>query len=516
MPRPHITMRRIRDVLRLSLGEHKLSLRQVGLATAIPHTTVADYLRRAQAAGLSWPLSDDLDDDALEALLFPSGARQRSSERPLPDFEWVHREYRRPGVTLMLLWDEYRRAHPDDGYGYTQFCDHYHRWRRHLDVTMRQSHKAGEKLFVDFPGMQIPIYESGRLTVAFRAELFVAAMGASSLVYAEATRSQELLYWVTAHVHSFEWLGSLPQIVVPDNLRSSVTKAHRYEPEVNRTYAEMAEHYGVAVIPARPYKSRDKAKAEVSVQIAERWIIARLRNEHFTSLGEANGQIRELVGWINDRPFKKLPGTRRSVFESLERPVMRPLPETRYEFATWRSCKLAFDYHVSDSEHGHYYSAPYRLAGERVEVRTSAATVEVFHRHRRVASHKRSFTPGFTTDPAHMPESHRRYAKWTPGRIVAWANKAGPSVGRLVEEILATRRHPEQGFRSCLGIIRLGEKYSTDRLEAACARALALRSYSYKSVESILSHGLDRQPLNQPTPSTHPPHRNLRGAGYYR
>jgi len=506
-------MRRIRDVLRLSLGENKLSLRQVGLATAVPYTTVADHVRRAEAAGLSWPLPDDLDDGALEALLFPLAAPQRR-ERTLPDFDYVHREYRRPGVTLMLLWDEYRQAHPD-GYAYSQFCEHYHRWRRHLDVVMRQSHKAGEKLFVDFPGMQIPIYEEGRLTVSFSAELFVAAMGASSLVYAEATRSQELLYWVTAHVHTFEWLGALPAIVVPDNLRSAVTKAHRYEPEINRTYAEMAEHYQVAVIPARPYKSRDKAKAEVSVQIAERWIIARLRNEHFTSLGEANGQIRELVEWINNRPFKKLPGARRSVFESLERPVMRALPETRYEFATWRSAKVAIDYHVEEREHGHYYSVPYRLVGETVDVRTSAQTVEVFHRHRRVASHRRSFVAGFSTDPAHMPESHRRYASWTPSRIVAWANKAGPSTGHLVDEVLAARPHPEQGFRSCLGIIRLGERYGHDRLEAACARALALRSYSYKSVESILSHGLDRQPLHQPT-STHPQHPNLRGAGYYR
>jgi transposase len=278
----------------------------------------------------------------------------------------------------------------------------------------------------------------------------------------------------------------------------------------------MAAHYRVAIMPARSYKPRDKAKAEMGVLLAERWIIARLRDRHFTSLAEANETIAELVAWLNNRPFKRLPGSRRSVFETVDRPALRPLPPTPYEFATWRKAKLGLDYHVEIRADRHFYSAPYRLVGQVVEVRSSAATVEVFYRSARVASHVRSYKPGYTTDPAHMPDSHRRHAAWTPGRIVNWASKAGPATARLAEAVLASKPHPEQGFRTCLGIVRLGEHYGTERLEAACTRALAMRSYSYRSVESILRHGLDKQPMQPPLPLTHPDHDNLRGPGYYK
>jgi len=506
-------MRKIRDVLRLSLHEG-LSLRQVAASVQMPFTTVADHVRRAKAAGLSWPLADDLDDDALEARLFASPA-PLAEPRPLPEWQTIHVELRRPGVTLMLLWLEYREVFPD-GYGYSQFCAHYRRWQRHIDVVMRQEHKAGEKLFVDFPGRRIPIYDDATGAVVFEAELFVAVLGASSYLYAEALRSQELMCWVTAHVHAFEAMGACPAIVVCDNLRSGVTRPHRYEPDVNATYSEMAAHYGVAIVPARSYRPRDKAKVEAGVLLAERWIMARLRNERFASLGEANVEIARLVEWVNDRPFKKVAGSRRSLFESLDRPALRPLPATRYEFATWRRAKVNIDYHVEVRADRHYYSVPYRLVAETVDVRLSAATVEVFHRHRRVASHLRRHVPGYSTDPAHMPESHRRHATWTPGRIIAWAAKTGPATAKLAEAILAARPHPEQGFRSCLGIVRLGERYGTDRLEAACERALAVRAHSYRSVESILRAGLDRQPLPPERPTrTHPDHDNLRGPDYY-
>jgi len=513
MPRPHISMRKIRDVLRLRFGED-LSLRQVSASLGIPFTTVSEHVKRAKAAGLGWPLPADLDDGALEARLFTSAA-PAASPRPQPDFQRIHLELRRPHVTLMLLWHEYKETFPD-GYAYSQFAELYRRWSRHLDVVMRQSHKAGEKLFVDFPGAQIPIYDQRSGEVAFSAELFVAVLGASSYIYAEATRSQELLFWVNAHVHAFEYIGGCPAIVVCDNLRSGMTRPHRYEPDVNATYAEMAAHYNVAIIPARSYKPRDKAKAESGVLVAERWIIARLRNEHFTSLAEANTEIARLVEWINVRPFKKLDGSRQSLFEALDRPALRPLPATRYEFATWRRAKLNIDYHVEVRADRHYYSVPYRLVGETVEVRLSAATVEIFFRHRRVASHVRRYRPGYSTDPAHMPESHRRYATWTPGRIISWAEHTGPATAKLAEAIMAARPHPEQGFRSCLGIIRLGDKYGTDRLEAACSRALAVRSFSYRSVESILRSGLDKKPLPDDGPArTHPSHDNLRGPDYY-
>jgi transposase len=505
-------MRKIRDALRLSLHEG-LSLRDVAASLHIPFTTVGDHVRRAKAAGLSWPLPEGLDDDALEALLFSAAAPAET--RPLPDWERVHIELRRPHVTLMLLWLEHKEAFPD-GHAYSQFCERYRQWRRGVDVVMRQEHKAGEKLFVDFPGRRIPIYDERTGGLAFEAELFVAVLGASSYLFAEALRSQELLHWVAGHVHAFEALGGCPRIVVCDNLRSGVTRPNRYEPDVNATYQEMAAHYGVAVIPTRSYKPRDKAKVEAGVLLAERWIMARLRNERFTSLGQANVEIGRLVEWVNARPFKKLAGSRRSLFEELDRPALRPLPADRYEFAVWRKAKVNIDYHIEARAERHYYSVPYRLAGEAVDVRLSAATVEVFHRHRRVASHVRKFSAGYSTNPAHMPESHRRHAAWTPSRIISWAAKTGPATAKLAEAVMAARRHPEQGFRSCLGIVRLGDRYGAERLEAACERALAVRAHSYRSVESILRTGLDRQPLPADGPArTHPSHDNVRGPGYY-
>ncbi len=513
MPRPHISMRKIRDVLRLS--HDGLSLRDVAASLQIPHTTVAGHLMRAKAAGVGWPLPEGLDDDGLEALLFTKAA-EPAQARPLPDWRKIHVELRRPHVTLMLLWLEYKEAFPD-GYAYSQFCARYRRWQRRIDVVMRQEHKAGEKLFVDFPGRRIPIYDDKTGEVAFEAELFVAVLGASSYLYAEAVRSQELLHWVSAHVHAFEALGGCPAVVVCDNLRSGVTRPHRYEPDVNATYQDMAAHYGVAVIPARSYKPRDKAKVEAGVLVAERWIMARLRNERFGSLGEANAEIRRLVEWVNARPFKKLAGSRRSLFEELDRPALRPLPADRYEFALWRKAKVNIDYHIEVRSERHYYSVPYALAGESLDVRVSAATVEVFHRHRRVASHVRRYTPGYSTDAAHMPESHRRHASWTPSRIISWAAQTGPATAKLAETILAARRHPEQGFRSCLGIVRLGDRFGAERLEAACERALAVRAHSYRSVESILRTGLDRQPLAPEGPErSHPDHDNVRGPDYYR
>jgi transposase len=509
-------MRKIRDVLRLT-GDGR-SLREVAASLQLPHTTVADHLRRARAAGLGWPLPPGLDDEGLEARLFSTTAPPAGA-RPLPDWQKVHIELRRPHVTLMLLWLEYKEDFPD-GFAYSQFCELYRRWRRHVDAVMRQHHKAGERLFVDFPGRQIPIYDGSTGEVAMRAELFVAVLGASSYLYAEAFPSQELLYWVTAHVHTFEFLGGCPALCVCDNLRSGVTRPHRYEPDVNATYQEMAAHYSVAILPARSYKPRDKAKAEGGVLLAERWIMARLRNRHFTSLPEVNQAISSLVAWVNARPFKKLEGSRASLFEALDRPALSPLPVTRYEFATWRQAKVSMDYHVEVRDrdrHRHYYSVPYHLIGEVVDVRASAGTVEVFHRHARVASHLRSHGPGYTTDPAHMPEAHRRHAEWSPSRIVSWAERTGPATAKLVGAVMAARPHPEQGFRSCLGIIRLGNRYGPERLEAACTRALAVRAHSYRSVESILKNGLDRKPLppERPAHLSHPSHPNLRGPGYY-
>jgi transposase len=506
-------MRKIRDVLRLRFGE-QLSLRQVSLALAIPHTTVADYVRRARAAGItSWPLPEELaHDDALEArLLGPraSGPRLRRE----PDFATMKRELARKGMTLMLLWVEYKELHPD-GYEYSQFCQRYRTWRKSLDLTMRQDHKAGEKMFVDFPGLTIPIYDARDLTLSYRAELFVAVLGASSYLYCEALRSQELVHWCHAHENAFEAFGGCPAICVPDNLRSGVTTPHRYEAEPNATYQEMAEHYGVVIIPARPYKARDKAKVEVAVQIAERWIIMRLRKERFTSLGALNDRISELVEIINTRAFKKLEGSRALLFKEIDQPALRPLPATRYDFATWTKARVSLDYHLQIDRN--FYSVPYHLVANVLDVRTSANVVEIFSKNRRVASHKRSYAKGIAvTEAAHMPSSHRRHALWTPSRIVAWAEKTGPSTAAFIAALLVSRPHPEQGFRSALGVLRLAKRYGPERLELACARALAIQSLSYKSVSSILQHGLEQRPLAAVPQRANPTHPNIRGANYY-
>ena len=454
-----------------------------------------------------------MDDAALETRLFAKAEAPPAASRPLPDWPEVHRELRRKGVTLQLLWMEYRERHPD-GYGYTQFCRHYRTWQGRLDLVMRQEHRAGEKLFVDFAGMTMPITDPDSGEV-WQAQLFVAVLGASNYTYAEALASQALPHWIGAHVHAFEAFGGCSAIIVPDNLRSGVTRPHRYEPEINRTYEEMAAHYGCAVIPARSRKPRDKAKAEQGVLLAERWVLAALRDRTFFSLAEANAAIVERVAWLNERPFRKLPGSRRSMFEALDRPALRPLPARPYEYAEWKTAKVNIDYHL-EVDH-RWYSVPYQLVGQHCDIRVTVAVVEVLHRGKRVASHRRDTGQSrFTTEPAHMPESHRRHAEWTPSRIVAWADRSGPATAGLVAAIMASRPHPEQGFRSCLGIMRLGRRYGDDRLEAAAVRALAIRAHSYRSVESILKNGLDGQPLpGDESGPTIGDHANVRGPAYY-
>ena len=512
MPRPRSAMRKIREVLRLA-AEGQLSQHQIADATGMPRTTVRRCLVRARAAGLGWPLPEGMDDRALETELFGRPA-PRDPTRPLPDWETVHRELRRKGVTLMLLWEEYRQRAGPGGYEYSQFCLLYRQWQQHLDAVMRQEHRAGEKLFVDFAGETLAITdpETGEVK---RCQVFVAVMGASNYTYVEAVPSQELRHWIGAHVRALEFIGGVPQLVVPDCLRSGVSVAHRYDPAVNQTYAEMATHYQTAVLPARPRKPRDKAKVEVGVQIVERWILARLRHRVFFSLAEANQAIRHLLGWLNQRPFRKLAGNRRQLFEEIDRPALRPLPELRYEFAVWKLAKVNIDYHLEVERH--WYSVPYQLVGQSCDVRCSDATIEVFCRGRRVASHPRSRAPyHYTTDPEHMPQSHRRHAEWTPSRMISWAEQTGPATGRLVATILERHAHPEQGYRACLGVIRLSRRYGKERMEGAARYALVEGLTRLRSLESIVKLGLDQQPLFEELPDAiHPDHANLRGPAYY-
>ena len=512
MPRKRLTMRQVYDVLRLKWGAG-LSERQVAQSLGLSRPTVGNYVQRAQAAGLSWPLPEGLDEAALEARLFPPPAPKGSLAHLAPDWAVVHQELKRKGVTLSLLWQEYKAQTPD-GFQYSWFCQGYRAWAAKLDVVMRQSHRAGEKLFIDYAGQTLPIVDSQTGEV-HESQLFLAVLGASNYTYAEVTRSQSLPDWIASHVRTFRALGGVPEILVPDNLKAAVHRAHRYEPEINRTYAELAHHYGVAIIPARAAKPRDKAKAEAGVQVAERWILARLRNETFFSLPQANEAVAALLRDLNNRPFKKLPGSRRSLFESLDRPALRPLPSQPYEYAEWRRARVNIDYHIEVERH--YYSVPYTLVKQQVDVRITSQVVEVLFKGKRVASHRRSHLQGrHTTVSAHMPKAHQQYAEWTPKRLIQWAAASGAATSRVVETILESRPHPQQGFRSCLGIMRLGKRYGDERLEAACRRALKIGACSYKSIESILKQGLDQTPLPHPARAKTPvDHDNIRGPKYY-
>lgn len=513
MPAVRLSMRKTRETIRLRWGLGR-SLRETAASVGVGASTVHDVLARAKLAGLSWPLPDDLDDAALEARLYPP-PRGRD-DRPLPDFAAVYRELKRRGVTLELLWQEYRHAHPDAGYGYSRFCDLYRQWRGRLDVVMRQTHRAGEKLFVDYAGQRMPIVDptTGEIT---EAPVFVAALGASSFTYAEVCAGQDVRSWIEAHCHAYEFIAGVPTITVPDNLKAGVITPDFYEPDLNPAYREMAAHYDTTIIPARVRRPRDKAKAENAVLQVERWVLAPLRKQTFFSVAEANRAVRERLEWLNDRPFSQLDGSRRSLWRELDRPALQPLPARRFELAEWKpNVGVNIDYHVAFDHH--YYSVPYPLVHQRVDVRATTTIVEIFHKGRRVASHCRSAARGrFTTDPAHRPAAHRRYAEWSPARLIRWAETIGPETAALVGEILARKPHPEQGFRSCLGIIRLGRRYSAERLERACRRARALAAPSYRSVESILKHGLDQQPLPTAPSPTAPPvaHENVRGADYY-
>lgn len=507
-----LPMRKLRDILRLRY-ETGLSHRAIAQACAVGLGTVTTYLQRAAAADLGWPLPGDLDDAALDARLFRRPAVPPARDRPLPEWSELHQELKKPGVTLMLLWHEYRAQHPS-GYAYSQFCERYHRWARALKPSMRQVHRAGDKLFVDFAGTR-PQLVDARSGEVLMVELFVGVLGASGLIYAEATWSQELPSWIDAHVRMLQYFQGSPAIWVPDNLRSGVTTASRYEPEINRTYADLARHYGAVVIPARVATPTDKPKVEVSVQIAERWVLAALRHRTFFTLADLNAAIRERIAAINDRPMKVVGVSRRALWEQIDRPALRPLPATRYELAEWKPCRVNIDYHVEVAHN--FYSVPYQLVHERVEARFTASTVEVFFKGRRVATHARLTGRGrFATQVAHMPHAHRAHAEWTPSRLISWAEQTGPATGRLVAGILARRPHPEQGYRACLGLMRLGRLHGAERLDAACRRAERLQSYRYRTVEHILTHQQDRLPLEEPAP-TRPavPHENLRGATYY-
>ncbi|MFI5399384.1 MAG: IS21 family transposase [Candidatus Binatia bacterium] len=514
MTTERLPMRKTREILRQK-WVLKLTHREVTASLGVSLGAVSLAVHRALTAGLDWPAVEALSETELEGRLY---ARRAVAQQPTPpDCDYLHRERHKPGVTLQLLHVEYLEGHPD-GYRYTQFCEYYRRWVTQRGFTMRQVHRVGEKMFSDYAGKK-PHWVDPHTGEAIEAELFVAVLGVSNYTYAEATATQQVPDWIGSHTRAVEYWGGVTAIVVPDQLKSGVTRACRYEPEVQRTYGEWAQHYDCVIIPARPKKPRDKAKVEVAVLVVERWILARLRHQSFFSLIELNARIAELLEDLNARRMRRYGASRRELFERLDRPALKPLPATRFMYAEWKKVKPNIDYHV-EVEH-HYYSVPFQLRHAVLEARVSGATVEIYCKGERVAAHVRSLERGrHTTQPAHMPTAHQQHQEWSPSRLIQWGQSMGPRTAELVAAILADRPHPEQGYRSCLGILRLGRHYGRERLEAACARALAARARSYRHVETILKHGLDRLPPKTGTPPAAAPPpppaaAHLRGAAYY-
>jgi len=513
MANTRLSMRKIKEVLRLK-HHGGLSRRQIAHSCQISRSTVGDYLDRAEKAGIGWPLPEGLTDQELEQKLFPPQLTVPGSPKPLPDFDYIYRElkaHKKFNLTLDLLWREYKEQHID-GYQYSQFCELYRQWRGKLDYCMRQDHRGGEKLFVDYAdGLTLVDPKGAPITT----ELFVAVWGASNYTYAEATLTQQLPDWIGSHVRAFEYFGCVPKVVVPDCLKGAVTRACRYEPELNPTYAAMAEHYGICVLPARPARPRDKAKVEGGVLIAQRWILAALRHHTFYNLADLNRAIHELLQHLNTRALRKVKKSRREIFDLFDHPQAQPLPGKAYEYAEWRVARVNIDYHIEVERH--YYSVPFRLLREKLDIRLTASTVEACLKGERVAAHIRSFIPyGHSTLKEHMPPAHQKYLEWTPSRMVSWAKKIGPQTAELIQTIIESRTYPEQAYRSCLGILRLEKHYSQERLEKASGRALKFGAHSFQSLRKILSSGLDRlEEKTHGSDAAVADHENIRGSHYY-
>ena len=513
MPNKRLAMRHIKEILRLKL-EAKLSHRKISRCLNIGVGTISLYSQRAKEVGLTWPLPADLNDNDLEQLLFPSPKVSGRHGRIPPDCATIHQELKRKGVTKQLLWEEYKQVYGNAGYQFSQYCNYYRDWLHQQKRSMRQIHNAGEKLFVDYSGATVPIVnpDTGEIRCA---EIFVAVLGASNYTFAVASWTQRKADWIEAHTKAFEFFGGVPEIVVPDQLRSAVSKPCRYEPMINASYQHMASHYKTAIIPARPLKPKDKAKAENAVLIVQRWVLAKLRHHTFFTLADLNHAIAVLIDDLNRRPFKKLPGTRLSQFEALDQPALKPLPAQRYEYLDFKQARVNIDYHIEFDKH--YYSVPHHLVKSQVEVQASRDSVAIFFKGQQIARHARSLRQGgFTTHKAHMPETHQHQQSWTPQRLTNWGKRIGSSTEKMVVVLLEHKQHPEQAYRACLGLLNLAKQYSPDRLEAACLRALHINAPRLKNVKSILKSNMDQLPLpTHPEQATMDVHPNVRGSDYY-
>ena len=512
MPAKRLPMHKISDVLRLHF-EGQFSFRQIARSLSMSHPAVSRTVRRALNAGVTADTFKSLSVRELEEQLY--GVRPTPVvQRPEPDWALVKTALARPHVTRRLLWEEYAGAN-ENALRYSQFCTRYREWLSHADPYMRLDHKAGERLYVDWSGKKAPV--TNRDTGEVReAELFVAVLGASSYLYVEATWTQSLEDWIGAHVRALSFYGGVPELIVPDNTKTAVGKACPYSPTLNRTYADMATHYGTAILPTRTGSPQDKAKVEAAVQHVQRRILARLRNHTFFSLAALNVAIMELVTEINAAPFQKLPGSRESHFETIDRPKLKALPADAYEYATWSIKRAGGNYHVQ--VHKHFYSVPFKLTSRKLEVRTSARTVEIFYRGERVASHVRSREAhAYTTLAAHMPPGHRAYVNWTPQHVMAWATSVGPSTRLVCEHHLRTAAHETIACTTCRGLYMLGKSYGLERLEAACHRGATAGAFGLRSMRSILARGLDALPLAETTAQELmlPHHEHIRGPKYY-
>lgn len=503
-------MRKLREVLRLSYSAG-LSIRKISASTKISVGSIQNILKLAEQLKITWPIPDDWDDQMLALKFYPRADAKPSAKYQEPVWAELHLEWKKKGVTKQLLWEEYAQQYPNRCYSYSQFCARYGDWLKNQRRSMRQIHRAGEKLFIDYAGPTMPVVcvSSGEIRTA---QIFVAVLGASNYTYAEATWSQSLPDWLGSHVRAFEFFGGTPALLVPDNLKSGVNKACRYEPELNPSYQQLAAHYGVAVMPARPYKPKDKAKAEVGVQIVERWIIAKLRHQTFFSLAELNQCIRALLTDLNQKPFKQWPGNRQQWFETLDKPALSPLPRHAYQYTDIKAARVNIDYHVIYEQH--LYSVPHQCVGEQVELHAGDKLIAIYFQGKRIASHVRRHYPGMTTDPAHMPERHARHQQWTPGRLMNWAQAIGPDVLNWVKAQLQCKPHPEQAYRVCLGLLSLSRAYPAERLNQACAIANQQALFKLKNVKAILQSNLDTLPPSVPVQMSVLPqdHENIRGA----
>ena len=503
-------MRKLKEVLRLRLAAG-LSNRKVALITRIGKTAVSKHVSRAKELRLDWPKIESMPEEAIEALLYPPLKEPKPGGRVIPDWDEVAKELRRKGVTKQLLWEEYQEDRPGQAYSYSRYCELYASWKGDIEPVMRFEHAAGERCFVDYSGQTLTVVdpETGE---SRQAEIFVATLGASNYTFVDVTWSQKSEDFLASHQRTVEFFGGVPRIFVLDNLRSGVTKPDWYEPLLNRSYEDLINHLGAVAIPARVRKPRDKAKAENGVLQVERRVLAVLRDELIVGLEAARTRVMEELDKLNDRPFQKMAGSRSSVFAELDAPALQPLPKTRWVPTEWKDAKVHIDYHIEVNRH--LFSVPYQYIGEVLDVKVTPNLVEIFRKGRPVASHRRS-RKRYTTKRDHMPSSHREHRRWSPPRVVATAKRIGPHTSELVDRLLSSKIHPEQGYRPCLGIVRLADKYGEGRLDAACRRALDHSAVSYKSVKSILEKGLDRIEEEAESQADPVKHSNIRGQEAY-